>query len=249
MIDAPDIITAQTKRADYLGAADRLAACLLWGVECAWSEWRHASLVAQEGNQSADTPAVAKAMKKLLRELEQRGKPEDRVKADLLRSWLKHEERPRRGPPKLSERSDYSSRFASWLVSLLFALRNLGVEPTFNKHERQKSGPSDFADLMAQMVFERKVDVGALLTAMRPMMPPEAVATINFDDIEAVRAFAQRAAGSKRLILRELTSFIDRRRTEARRIPLTMASWLRINGTVDEILRRNRQSLPALPPQ
>jgi hypothetical protein len=60
-----DTTAAQTKEAEYLEAADRLAACLVWGVGGAWSEWRHASLTAQKVDQSAATPAVAKAMKKL----------------------------------------------------------------------------------------------------------------------------------------------------------------------------------------
>jgi hypothetical protein len=247
-MDAPGNTTAQTKERAHLEAADRLATCLLWGLECAWSDWRHASLAAQKMNQSAGNPAVAKAMRGLLRQLEQRGAPEDRIKADLVRSWLQHEERRRRGASKLLERPDPSGRFARWLVSLLFALRNLGVEPTFNSHERKKSGPSDFADLLAQMVFSNKVDVAALLEFMRPMMPPLDIATINFDDSEEVSAFAQRAAVGQRLIPKELSSSIGRRRTEATRIPLTMASWLRINGTVDE-MRRNRQLLSALSPQ
>jgi hypothetical protein len=145
------------------------------------------------------------------------------------------------------QRSNPSGRFASWLVSLLFALRNLGVEPTFSRNERQKSGPSDFADLLAQMVFSNKVDVAALLEFMRPMMPPLDITTINFDNSEEVSAFAQRAAAGMRLIPNRPSS-IERRCTGARRTPLTMASWLYINGTVDE-MRRDRQLLPARSPQ
>jgi hypothetical protein len=88
-------------------------------------------------------------------------------------------------------------------VELLFALRNLGAEPVFNKHRRKATRSIDLSDLLIRLVVQKKVNVADLLEHLRPMMPPRDPATININDVEAVNAFARKAARSPRFIPNE----------------------------------------------
>ena len=156
--------------------------------------------------------------------------------AGEIRSFLQHGEKPRRGRP--------IDQFTMWLVELLLVLRNLGAEPVFNRHKRNPARSIDLYEILYQLVFVRRVNVVDLLEFLRPMMPPQGPVTIDFDDVEKVNALAERLARAPRLIPNALPLSIEVRCTEVRNSPVTLASFLRVNGAVNEWRHKQRPALP-----
>ena len=74
-------------------------------------------------------------------------------------------------------------------------------------------------------------------------MPPRDPVTIDFDDVEAVDAVARQFVAC-RFIPNELPLTIEVRCTEVRNSPVTLASFLRVNGAVNEWRHKQRPALP-----
>ena len=154
---APDNAAAPTKEADYLDTAECFAACLTWTVERAWFEWKHAS----QALRSAQAASIdVKAGRQFLRSLEQSGEAAALRMASEIRSFLQHQEKPRRGRP--------ISQFTIWLVELLLVLRNLGAEPVFNRDKRKPARSIDLYEILYQLVF---VEESLLLTCSNSCVP------------------------------------------------------------------------------
>jgi hypothetical protein len=231
---APYNTAALAREADHLAEADRFAVCLIWGIERAWIEWMHASQAPQSAQ--AEPSIDVKAGRKFLRSLEQSGEAAAQMMASEIRSFLQHHEKPRRGRP--------ISRFTVWLADLLVVLRNLGAEPVFNRHKREAARPVDLFELLSQLVCSKEFNVVDLLEFLRPLMPPQASVTIDFDDVEAVNAVAQKLTIAPRFIPNKLPLSIEVRCTEARKSPVTLASFLSVNGAVDRIRGELRRARP-----